>query len=179
MASLTFIASCLFMFLNCFTQSFADISESLNDNPEWKLGLTKIEELQKIVKIQDERISMLEMQSRESSNLALTDLQITIKHQSDRIVKLEARIQDYETISMAEENGPIQNNKPMSESGKNNINAKRNLVKKGIYYYSFYLYVKARGRKLFCAKHFFYSMNNLGRKCQLYILYFIVLSLYA
>lgn len=92
MASLTFIASCLFMHLNCFTQSFADISESLNDNPEWKLALTKIEELQKIVKIQDERISMLEMQSRESSNLALTDLEITRKHQSDRIVKLEARI---------------------------------------------------------------------------------------
>lgn len=84
----------MFLFLNCFTQSFADTSEILNDNPEWKLALKKIEELQKIVKIQDDRISMLEMQSRESSNLALKELQITIKHQSDRIAKLEVRIQD-------------------------------------------------------------------------------------
>lgn len=66
-----------------FTQSFADTSESLNYNSEWKLALQKIEELQEIVKIQDERISMLEMLSRESSNLALTDLKLTIKHQSD------------------------------------------------------------------------------------------------
>lgn len=141
MASLTLIILCLFLFLICFTQSFADTSESLNYNSEWKLALQKIEELQEIVKIQDERISMLEMLSRESSNLALTDLKLTIKHQSDRIEKLEARIQDYETISTAEENGPIQSNKPISESGKNSINAKRNLVKKGIYYYSFYPYV--------------------------------------
>lgn len=138
MASLTLIVSCLFLFLICFTQSFADTSESLNYNSEWKLALQKIEELQEIVKIQDERISMLEMLSRESSNLALTDLKLTIKHQSDRIEKLEARIQDYETISTAEENGPIQNNKLISESGKNSINAKRNLVKKGKYYHSFY-----------------------------------------
>lgn len=94
MASLPLIVSCVFLFLNCFTQSFADTSEILNDNPEWKLALKKIEELQKIVKIQDDRISMLEVQSRESSNLALKELQITIKHQSDRIAKLEVRIQD-------------------------------------------------------------------------------------
>lgn len=92
MASLPLSASYVFLILNCFTQSFADTFEILNVNPEWKLALTKIEELRKIVKIQDDKLSMLEMQSKESSNLALTDLQITIKQQSDRIASLEARM---------------------------------------------------------------------------------------
>lgn len=70
MASLPLTLSCLFLFLNCFTQSLADTSESLNDS-EWKLPLKKIDKLQEIVKIQNERISVLEMQSKESRNLVL------------------------------------------------------------------------------------------------------------
>lgn len=54
----------------------------------------------------------LEMQSRESNNLALTDLRFTTKHQSDRIAKLEARIQDFEILFTTEENGPINNIDP-------------------------------------------------------------------
>ncbi|XP_052709809.1 uncharacterized protein LOC128184398 [Crassostrea angulata] len=133
MASSPFIVSYVFLILNCFTQSFAETSEILNDNPEWKLALKKIEELQKTVKIQNDRIAMLEMQSRESSNLALTDLQNTIKHQSDQITKFEARIQDFETILATEENGPIKNidPEPMSESNKINFSDKPKLVRKG------------------------------------------------
>lgn len=120
MASSPLFVSCMFLIFDCFTQSFADTCEILNDNPEWKLALKKIEELQKTVKIQDDRIAMLEMQSRESNNLALTDLQITMIHQSERIAKLEARIQDSETLLTTEENGPIKNidPKPMSESNE-------------------------------------------------------------
>lgn len=139
MASSPLIVSYVFLILNCFTQSFAETSEILNDNPEWKLALKKIEELQKTVKIQNDRIAMLEMQSRESSNLALTDLQNTIKHQSDQITKLEARIQDFETILTTEENGPIKNidPEPISESNKINFSAKPKLVRKGTFKSSF------------------------------------------
>lgn len=49
--------------------------------------MKKIDDLQEIVKIQNERFSLLEMQSEETRNLALKDLQITIKHQSYRIAK--------------------------------------------------------------------------------------------
>lgn len=82
---------------------------------------------------------MLEMQSREVSNLALTDLQNTIKDQSDQITKLEARIQDFETILTTEENGPIKNidPEPMSESNKINFSAKPKLVRKGTFKSSF------------------------------------------
>lgn len=137
MASLPLFASCVFLILICFTQSFADTSEILNVNPEWKLALTKIEELREIVKIQDDKISMLEMQSRESSNLALTYLQITIKQQSDRIASLEARIQDFETILTTEEKRPCKNidSEPLSESNENNISAKQKLVRKGTFKY--------------------------------------------
>lgn len=142
MASLPLCASYVFLILNCFTQSFADTFEILNVNPEWKLALTKIEELRKIVKIQDDKLSMLEMQSKESSNLALTDLQITIKQQSDRIVSLEARIQDFETILTTEENRPCKNidPEPLSESNENNFSAKQKLVKKGTFKYQFYFH---------------------------------------
>lgn len=140
MASLPLSASYVFLILNCFTQSFADTFEILNVNPEWKLALTKIEELRKIVKIQDDKLSMLEMQSKESSNLALTDLQITIKQQSDRIANLEAWIQDFKTILTADENGSIKNidPKPVRESNENNVNAKQNLERKGIFYFFFF-----------------------------------------
>lgn len=125
--------------MNCFTQSFADTSEILNNNPEWKLALKKIEELQKTAKIQDDRIAMLEMQSRESRNLALIDLQITIKLQSDRIAKLRARIQDFETILITEEDGPIKNidPEPISEINEINFSDKRKLVRKGTFKYPF------------------------------------------
>lgn len=143
MASLPLIASCAFFILNCFTQSFAETSEIFHDNPEWKLVLKKIEELQEIVKVQDDRISTLEMQSRESSNLALKDLQITIKQQSDRIANLEAWIQDFKTILTADENGSIKNidPKPMRESNEKNVNAKQNLERKGIFYYFFFIFI--------------------------------------
>lgn len=135
MASLPPSASYVFLILNCFTQSFADTLKILNVNPEWKLALTKIGELREIVKIQDDKISMLEMQSRESSNLAFTDLQITIKQQSDRIALLEARIQDFKKILTTEENRPCKNidPEPFSESNENKFSAKQNLVKKGTF----------------------------------------------
>lgn len=39
--------------------------------------MKKIDDLQEIVKIQNERFSLLEMQSKKTRNLALKDLQIT------------------------------------------------------------------------------------------------------
>lgn len=56
MASSPLFVSCMLLIFDCFTQSFADTCKILNDNPEWKLALKKIEELQKTVKIQDDRI---------------------------------------------------------------------------------------------------------------------------
>lgn len=119
--------------------------------------MKKIDDLQEIVKIQNERFSLLEMQSKETRNLALKDLQITIKHQSYRIAKWEARIQDFETILATQENGSnkIIDPKPMSESNENNINAKRNLDRKSTFKYSFHYHIKVYG---------FYLLIHLMKK---------------
>lgn len=97
------------------------------------------------------------MQSKETRNLALKDLQITIKHQSYRIAKLEARIQDFETIFATQENesNKIIDPKPMSESNENNINAKRNLDRKSTCKYSFHYHIKVYG---------FYLLIHLMKK---------------
>lgn len=119
--------------------------------------MKKIDDLQEIVKIQNERFSLLEMQSKETRNLALKDLQITIKHHSYRIAKWEARIQDFETILATQENGSnkIIDPKPMSESNENNINAKRNLDRKSTFKYSFHYHIKVYG---------FYLLIHLMKK---------------
>lgn len=83
--------------------------------------------------------------------------QITIKHQSYRIAKWEARIQDFETILATQENGSnkIIDPKPMSESNENNINAKRNLDRKSTFKYSFHYHIKVYG---------FYLLIHLMKK---------------
>lgn len=119
--------------------------------------MKKVDDLQEIVKIQNERFSLLEMQSKKTRNLALKDLQITIKHQSYRIAKWEAWIQDFETILATQENGSnkIIDPKPMSESNENNINAKRNLDRKSTFKYSFHYHIKVYG---------FYLLIHLMKK---------------
>lgn len=84
MASLMFIASCMRMFFifNIYTHVSA---ENIISKPDWKLALQKIDELQKIVRAQDDRILMLEQRPPEFQVQTVIELQNTVKKQGDQI----------------------------------------------------------------------------------------------
>lgn len=65
----------------------------------------------------------------------LPALQLTIKEQGDRIVKLKARIPDLETILVNQENEPIANidHEPIVESNGKSVSVKRNLIRKSAF----------------------------------------------
>lgn len=85
----------MIFFFNFFSHFSA---EYINENPDLKLAFQKIEELQKIVHTQDERISILEKRPLESEVQMVAKLQDTVKQQGDEIAQLKARIQELETV---------------------------------------------------------------------------------
>lgn len=91
MASISLVLTCVYFSLNPLFGAFSELSETLDSNQDWKLAITKIEELQKIVRIQDDRITSLEKRPKESKE-QVTELQHTLKKQSDRITQLETRV---------------------------------------------------------------------------------------
>lgn len=102
MASVMSISTCTSMF---FILNFNILVSAENIDKggkvDWELALQKINELQKTVHAQDERISMLEKRPSESEIQTLTELQSTVKKQSTRIAQLEARIKELETTLKA------------------------------------------------------------------------------
>lgn len=106
MASRLFISMCLRMFfiLNFYIQVSA---ENINGKTDWKLALQKIDELQTIVRAQDERILMLEKRLTESQVQTVAELRNTVNKQGDQIVQLVAKIQELETVEGAEDDNPV------------------------------------------------------------------------
>lgn len=106
MASRLFISMCLRMFfiLNFYIQVSA---ENINGKTDWKLALQKIDELQTIVRAQDERILMLEKRLTESQVQTVAELRNTVNKQSDQIAQLVAKIQELETVEGAEDDNPV------------------------------------------------------------------------
>lgn len=84
------VLTCVCFSLNPSFGAFSEISETLDSNQDLKLAIIKIEELQKIVRIQEDRIISLEKRPKESKE-QVTELQHTLKKQSDRITQLETR----------------------------------------------------------------------------------------
>lgn len=70
--------------------AFPEKTETLDRNQTWKLALKKIDELQKIVKFQEDRITSLERRSREST-IEFAELQNIPKNQCCRMTQLETR----------------------------------------------------------------------------------------
>lgn len=56
----TFMYVCMFIAATFSTKLPAETNENVNNNPDWTLAMKKIEDLQRIVNIQNNRISTLE-----------------------------------------------------------------------------------------------------------------------
>lgn len=117
--------------LNCSVE----ITENMYRNQDLKLAIQKIDELQKIVRAQDDRISTLEKRHKEESKVqVVTDLQNLVKKQNNRIAQLETRVKELETVKKAEEYVPVGTKGYTSISKMENIsaNSTENYTRKGI-----------------------------------------------
>lgn len=96
MACRSLLLYCMFFALYPSGTACTRITETVDNNSDWKLAMKKIEELQMIVKFQDARISSLENRCKEPMN-QMTELERSLKKQSVRITHLEARVEELET----------------------------------------------------------------------------------
>ena len=126
-----------FFFLNFSPEKhvFAQPNENWDDSPNWNLAVEKIKELENLVKIQDERISVLEKRPTMSELRSNVELQETIQRQNDRIVKLETRISELEVMvtDQKAEDIHIEPSEEVPDFGLNIITPKRNFIRKGIF----------------------------------------------
>lgn len=97
MASILLVLTCVYFSLNPSFGAFSEMSETLDSNQDLKLAITKIEELQKIVRIQEDRIISLEKRPKESKE-QVTELKHTLNKQSGRITQLETRVIELEAM---------------------------------------------------------------------------------
>ncbi|XP_022293748.2 uncharacterized protein LOC111104206 [Crassostrea virginica] len=111
---------------------FAQPNENWDDSPNWNLAVEKIKELENLVKIQDERISVLEKRPTMSELRSNVELQETIQRQNDRIVKLETRISELEVMvtDQKAEAIHIEPSEEVPDFGLNIITPKRNFIRK-------------------------------------------------
>lgn len=145
MASVMSILTCTSMF---FILNFHIIASAENIDKggklDWELALQKIDELQKTVHAQDERISMLEKRPSESEIQTLTELQSTVKKQGTRIAQLEVRIKELETVVKANENIPVEilRNGQLSETNGTSVMSKTTHSRRGTFKFRFFSYIK-------------------------------------
>lgn len=123
--------------------------ENINGNPDWKLALRKIDDLQKMVRVQDERISMLENQSLESVTQTVADFHNTVRKQGTKIAQLEARIQELETVVKVEGVIPAESaenyRSPLSETNGNYVTPNKTINKRGISKFKIHLFINFKG----------------------------------
>lgn len=134
MASRLFISMCLRMFfiLNFYIQVSA---ENINGKTDWKLALLKIDELQTIVRAQDERILMLEKRLTESQVQTVAELRNTVNKQGDQIAQLVAKIQELETVEGAEDDNPVTilENETLSGTNGTSVMSKKTYRRRGTF----------------------------------------------
>lgn len=93
--------------------------------------MRKMEEIQSIIQIQNERISTLELQSEELSKLTVKDLQKIIKEQNDRIARLETRVEDLNKLLTTAEHEPSFAREAIDASREEHAMTRRNKIRKG------------------------------------------------
>lgn len=136
MASLKLISTLVCFVMNYFPHNgFAEITEKMYGNQDLKLAIQNIEELQRIVRAQDFRISTLEKGHSVSKEHAVTELQMLVKKQNNRIAQLETRIKELENVIKAEENAPIETKgyTLFSNIKEMSANSTENFTRKGIF----------------------------------------------
>ena len=137
MAMLCIVFAFGFFILNFSAEKhvFAQSNENWDDGPNWKIAVKKIEELEKLVKIQDERISILEKGPTLSELRSIAELQETVQIQNNRIIKLETRISELEAMVAEQEPEAIdiETSEKVSEVKLNMFTPKRNFIRKGIF----------------------------------------------
>ena len=137
MATLFIVFAFGFFILNFSAEKhvFAQSNENWDDSPNWKMAVKKIEELEKMVKIQDERISILEKRPTLSDLRSVGELQKTVQIQNNRIVKLETRISELEAMVTDQETEAIDIETPekVPDFRLNIFTPKRNFIRKGIF----------------------------------------------
>nr|XP_022293763.1 uncharacterized protein LOC111104216 [Crassostrea virginica] len=118
MAKLLLVLAFGFFVFNSFADKhvLAETEENWDDSPDWNQAVRKIKELEKIVKIQNERISMLEERPSLSEWKSIVELQETVQIQNDRIVKLETRVSELEAMMTDQKTEAIQKETPGEDS---------------------------------------------------------------
>lgn len=151
MASVMLNSKCMriFFILNLYIYVSG---ENINGNPDWKLALRKIDDLQKMVRVQEERISMLENQSLESVTQTVADLHNTVKKQGTKIAQLEARIQELETVVKVEDVIPAESaenyRSPLSETNGTYVSPNKTSNRRGISKFKIHLFINFKGDNL-------------------------------
>lgn len=130
---LTFIG--LFFIINCSVSviTITGMTENMYSYQDLKYAIQKIDELQKIVLVQEKRISVLERRPEESELQAVMEFKKIVKTQNDRIAQLEAKIQELENAVKVEKYAPADTHEyePYSDAKGNPIHSKRNTNRKG------------------------------------------------
>lgn len=124
----------LFSACLCLTSlliALAEINGNRNDTPDLNQIMKKFNELQKIVSLQDERISELEKRPVGPDVQAVVELQKTVQLQKARISELEARVFQLEALQTDEEHKPNTSVEMLLEPNETNANLKANFVRKG------------------------------------------------
>ncbi|XP_078313982.1 uncharacterized protein LOC111104290 [Crassostrea virginica] len=123
---------CAFYFLT-YSYIYADQDENVDVNTDWKWAVRKIKELEEQVRIQDERILTLEKRPTASEWASMVDIRKTVQKQHDRIVQLEARIDELETQTEIENNELVETRSPehmhVTNSKRPMIHSKRSMAK--------------------------------------------------
>ena len=114
---------------------FAQPNENWDDGLNWNLAVKKIKELENLVKIQDERISVLEKRPKLSDFRSTVELQEKVQRQNDRIVELETRISKLEVMvtDQKAEAIHIEPYEEVPDFGLNIFTPEKNFIRKGIF----------------------------------------------
>lgn len=126
---------CMFIATTYSTKLPAETNENVNLNPDWNLAMKRIEDLQRIASIQNNRISTLEKRPIYADVQLLIQLHSTITTQNEQIIQLEGRVRELEAMMRDEDNEPNTPaaGGPLHESNQTDINPKTNLIRQGIF----------------------------------------------
>lgn len=125
----------MFIATTSSTKLPAETNENVNLNPDWNLAMKRIEDLQRIVSIQNNRISTLEKRPIDADVQLLIQLHSTITTQNEQIIQLEGRVRELEAMMRDGDNEPNTPfaGGPLHESNQTDINPKTNLIRQGIF----------------------------------------------